>query len=132
MKTILKAIEKNFRFDTLKNGKPRTLAPAPFVMETLREHKKRQEQQKKAAGDLWDDLGFPDLVFTYPNGKHYVGMLEKKRIMPSTSSTWRRSTLFFMSNTLKLLLLGATLIFYFFTVCYFQIADFGVILIQLF
>lgn len=66
-----RGIEKNFRFDTLKNGKPRTLAPAPFVMETLREHKKRQEQQKKAAGDLWDDLGFPDLVFTYPNGKHY-------------------------------------------------------------
>ena len=48
-----RGIEKNFRFDTLKNGKPRTLAPAPFVMETLREHKKRQEQQKKAAGDLW-------------------------------------------------------------------------------
>ena len=66
-----RGIEKNFRFDTLKNGKPRTLAPAPFVMETLREHKKRQEQRKKAAGDLWDDLGFPDLVFTYPNGKHY-------------------------------------------------------------
>ena len=66
-----RGIEKNFRFDTLKNEKPRTLAPAPFVMETLREHKKRQEQQKKAAGDLWDDLGFPDLVFTYPNGKHY-------------------------------------------------------------
>ena len=67
-----RGIEKNFRFDTLKNGKPRTLAPAPFVMETLREHKKQQEQQKKAAGDLWDDLGFPDLVFTYPNGKHYA------------------------------------------------------------
>ena len=33
--------------------------------------KKRQDQQKKAAGDLWDDLGFPDLVSTYPNGKHY-------------------------------------------------------------
>ena len=42
-----RGIEHNFRFDTLKNGKPRTLAPAPFIMETLREHKKRQEQQKK-------------------------------------------------------------------------------------
>ncbi len=66
-----RGIEKNFRFDTLKNGKPRTLAPAPFVMDTLRAHKKNQAQQKKAAGELWDDLGFPDLVFTYPNGKHY-------------------------------------------------------------
>ena len=57
-----------FYFGTLKNGKTRIIEPAPFVMETLREHKKQQEQQKKAAGDLWDDLGFPDLVSPIPMG----------------------------------------------------------------
>ena len=66
-----RGIEKNFRFDTPKNDKSRTLVPASFVMDTLREQKKRQEQQKRIAGDAWDDLGFPNLVFTYPNGKHY-------------------------------------------------------------
>lgn len=63
--------ERNFRFDTLKNGKPRTIAPAPFLMDVLKKHKQHQDEQKRLAGDLWDDLGFPELVFTYPNGKHY-------------------------------------------------------------
>ena len=47
------------------------LFPRIDVDEALAKLNELQEQQKKAAGDLWDDLGFPDLVFTYPNGKHY-------------------------------------------------------------
>ncbi len=59
-----------FKFGTLKNDKPRTIAPAPFIMEVLKEHKKFQEQQRMEAGDVWNDGGFPDLVFTHADGSH--------------------------------------------------------------
>ena len=61
---------ESFRFGTLKNDKPRTLTPAPFVMNVLREHRAKQLDQKKKAGIAWDDGGFPNLVFTYPDGRH--------------------------------------------------------------
>ena len=61
---------ESFRFGTLKNDKPRTLTPAPFVMNVLREHRAEQLDQKKKAGIVWDDSGFPNLVFTYPDGRH--------------------------------------------------------------
>ena len=56
-------------FSSLKNDKPRTIQPAPFVMAALREHRKRQIEQRLLAGSLWDDCGFPDLVFTNEFGK---------------------------------------------------------------
>ena len=59
-----------FKFGTLKNDKPRTIAPAPFIMEVLKKHKKFQEQQRMDAGDVWNDGGFPDLVFTHADGSH--------------------------------------------------------------
>ena len=61
---------ESFCFGTLKNDKPRTLTPAPFVMNVLREHRAEQLDQKKKAGIVWDDSGFPNLVFTYPDGRH--------------------------------------------------------------
>ena len=59
-----------FKFGTLKNDKPRTIAPAPFIMEVLKEHKKSQEQQRIEAEDVWNDGGFPGLVFTHADGSH--------------------------------------------------------------
>lgn len=59
-------------FSSLKNDKPRTIQPAPFIMAELREHRKRQLAQRLRAGSLWDDGGFPDLVFTNEFGKHLV------------------------------------------------------------
>ena len=61
---------RSFSFGTPKNGKGRTLSPAPFVMEVLKAHKKAQAKLRIAAGPAWDDGGFPNLVFTHPDGSH--------------------------------------------------------------
>lgn len=58
-------------WSTLKNGKTRIVLPAPFVMNVLKHHKAVQAAQKLAAGELWDEGDFPNLVFTHPNGYHY-------------------------------------------------------------
>ena len=56
---------------TLKNGKTRIIAPAPFVMEVLKKQKEKQEQMKAEAGSLWTvEKGFENLVFTHPDGTH--------------------------------------------------------------
>ena len=59
-----------FAYGTPKNGKGRTLTPAPFVMSVLSEHKKAQDLHRQAVGPAWDDGGFPNLVFTHPDGSH--------------------------------------------------------------
>ena len=59
-------------WSTLKNGKSRIVLPAPFVMDVLRHHKAVQASQNLAAGPLWDEGDFPNLVFTHPNGYHYI------------------------------------------------------------
>lgn len=59
-----------FAYGTPKNGKGRTLTPVPFVMSVLSEHKKAQDLQREAVGPAWDDGGFPNLVFTHPDGSH--------------------------------------------------------------
>ena len=59
-----------FAFGTLKNGKTRSINPAPFVLETLKAHKEYQEEQKRMAGDLWNEGKFPNLVFTHADGSH--------------------------------------------------------------
>ena len=59
-----------FAFGTLKNGKTRSINPAPFVLETLKAHKEYQEEQKRIAGDLWNEGKFPNLVFTHADGSH--------------------------------------------------------------
>ena len=59
-------------WSTLKNGKTRIILPAPFVMNVLRRHKAKQAEQRLAAGSLWDEGDFPGLVFTHPNGYHFI------------------------------------------------------------
>ena len=61
----------SFAFGTPKNGKGRTLTPAPFVMEILKKHKKEQSIHRLQVGPAWDDGGFPNLVFTQPGGNHF-------------------------------------------------------------
>lgn len=36
----------------------------------LKKHKEEQEAQRKALGPAWNDGGFPNLVFTHPDGSH--------------------------------------------------------------
>lgn len=50
-----------------KNSKPRTLTPAPFVMELLKGQKRRQASWRLAAGSTWQDNGF---VFCNELGEH--------------------------------------------------------------
>ena len=62
---------QKYVFGTLKNGKTRVIAPAPYVMELLKRHKVAQAEQRLLMGDLWDPGDFPNLVFTHDNGTHY-------------------------------------------------------------
>ena len=61
---------EEYRFTSLKNDKPRTIQPAPFVMQILKRQRRRQAEQRIQAGGAWDDCGFPDLVFTSETGKY--------------------------------------------------------------
>ena len=56
-----------YSFTLPKNGKSRTLSPAPFVMNLLREQKEIQERQKALAGPAWEESG---LVFTNELGRY--------------------------------------------------------------
>ncbi|MEA4899572.1 MAG: tyrosine-type recombinase/integrase [Christensenellaceae bacterium] len=58
-----------YYFGPPKNDKARTITPAPFVMQVLKERKKQQTADRLRAGTLWNDHGFPDLVFTNEVGK---------------------------------------------------------------
>ena len=67
----------------LKNDKPRSITPAPFVMELLKKQKQIQEGWKAEAGELWDNE--LNLVFTtnygryvaqQTMGKHYKKVVE--------------------------------------------------------
>lgn len=48
-----------------KNGKPRTITPAPWVMKLLRAQKARQSEQRLRTGPLWENSG---MVFTNDTG----------------------------------------------------------------
>lgn len=61
---------QKYAFGTPKNDKARTIRPAPYVMQVLKEHKIKQLEQRMQAGAAWDDGGFPNLVFTNEFGKH--------------------------------------------------------------
>ena len=61
-----------YSFGSLKNDKPRTVCPAPYVMEILKTHKRKQAAMRLKAGELWDEGAFPGLVFTNEIGGHLV------------------------------------------------------------
>ena len=60
-------------FGTLKNDKTRVITPAPFVLQTLKEQKRRQTVDRLRVGTLWDAGEFPGLVFTTETGSHLDG-----------------------------------------------------------
>jgi len=53
----------------LKNDKSRLISPPPFILEALREHRRRQLELRLRAGELWDNS---NLVFTNEIGEHLV------------------------------------------------------------
>ncbi len=54
-------------FASLKNDKARTITPAPWIMQILRQHRSAQIEQRFKARELWEDSG---LVFTNELGHH--------------------------------------------------------------
>ena len=59
-----------YRLASPKSGKPRVIQPAPVVMRLLEQRRKRQLEDRMRVGNLWDDCGIPDLVFTSDFGKY--------------------------------------------------------------
>ena len=60
-----------YEWGTLKNGKTRIIAPAPFVMDVLKKQKEKQQKMITEAGSLWRiEKGFENLVFTHKDGSH--------------------------------------------------------------
>lgn len=56
---------------SLKNGKTRTLSPAPYVFELLKRLKQKQKNDKLLAGEKWTGDKLSDnFVFTNPFGEH--------------------------------------------------------------
>ena len=79
--TVSKQLQKRpeadggFVFAPLKNDKVRTIAPAPFVMDVLKERKKQQLADRIRAGEMWEAWNNPKeqekaLVFTNALGEH--------------------------------------------------------------
>ena len=54
----LQARSGEYVFTSTKSGKSRTIAPASWVMQLLRNHRKRQIEMQLKAGPLWDDTGY--------------------------------------------------------------------------
>lgn len=50
-----------YYLSTPKNGKPRTIAPAPWVMKLFKAQRAKQLEQRLKAGPIWEDTG---MVFT--------------------------------------------------------------------
>lgn len=67
---ILARDGSGYRFGALKNDRARTIQPAPYVMNLLRERRKAQLSQRLRAGSLWDEGAFPGLVFENEAGAH--------------------------------------------------------------
>jgi len=55
---------------TPKSGKPRMIAPAPFVLDALKQEQRKQQENRKNAGSLWENKW--NLVFTDAIGKNLV------------------------------------------------------------
>lgn len=58
-----------YSLQPLKNRKSRTIWPAPFVFTLLRKERTKQLSNRMRAGELWDEAGIPDLVFTNEFGR---------------------------------------------------------------
>lgn len=55
-----------------KNSKPRTITPAPYVMDLLRHRLAQQQAEQKRAGELWNNEW--NLVFTNEVGRYLVAV----------------------------------------------------------
>ena len=54
-----------------KNGKPRTITPAPYVISLLRQRKAKQAADRLRAGEVWQPSPLADFVFTDEIGRPF-------------------------------------------------------------
>lgn len=66
-----------------KNGKPRTITPAPYIMNLLHKQKRIQSEWKLAAGATWQDDGF---VFSNQFGAHLARQTVYKHFKDAVAS----------------------------------------------
>jgi integrase len=76
-----------FYIASTKNDRSRTITPAPFVMMTLREVKRTQNENKFKAGNAWGNSW--DLVFTDNIGNHLIPQTVLKRFKKAASKIGR-------------------------------------------
>ncbi len=60
----------DYTLEPLKNRKTRTIYPAPFVFDILRQEQRKQKENRLRAGNLWNEGTLPGLVFTNELGGH--------------------------------------------------------------
>ena len=65
-----KKVDGAFRLVSLKNGRPRRIMPAPWVMDILKNRRLMQEEQKAQAGEAWSNP--MNLVFTNELGRNLI------------------------------------------------------------
>lgn len=58
------------RWETLKNHRARTIAPAALVMDKLQEIRDKQEQNRRSSGSVW--LNDENRVFTHEYGNPFI------------------------------------------------------------
>ena len=71
-----------------KNGKPRTITPAAFVMQLLKQQKVNQAQQRLLAGPYWEPA-IPNLVWTGPRGQNVDPTVLYKHLKSAARSIGR-------------------------------------------
>ncbi len=70
VKQQLQCKDGTYFFETPKNGKGRTILPAPIAMDALRNELEKQKAEQAQAGNLWNNQF--NLVFTDALGKNLV------------------------------------------------------------
>ena len=83
----------SYKLGSVKTDRVRVIRPAPYVMQLLKQQRQRQLEERLRAGNVWDDHGIPDLVFTTETGKYlcYQVLLRhlRKRLKASGLSEHR-------------------------------------------
>ncbi len=70
VKQQLQCKDGTYFFETPKNGKGRTILPAPIAMDALRNELQKQKREQSEAGNMWNNQY--NLVFTDALGKNLV------------------------------------------------------------
>lgn len=80
----LHQLKGRYEFGSLKNDKPRTIAIAPYVLEVLKEQRKKQALWQLNAGAVWQNK--ENLIFTDEVGNHLCSNTVRNTLKRITKS----------------------------------------------